>query len=137
MNQASKITVLIPLFAIVALGNMESTITYTRAEEPSPAEIVLAEVSAYTSSPEETDEDPFTTANGDRVGPGTIACPSRFPFGTKLLIEKREYTCNDRMNARYRETNHFDIWFETKAQAIEFGRKKLEVAVISPVIHTK
>ena len=83
------------LVALVALGNTSSTETYVRVAEAESAplyqtvETLHAEVSAYTSDVAETDEDPFTTANGDTVGKGTIACPSRYKFGTMIQIEDR------------------------------------------------
>lgn len=134
--------VLFYLVALVALGNTSSTETYVRVAEAESAplyktvETLHAEVSAYTSDVAETDEDPFTTANGDTVGEGTIACPSRYKFGTMIQIENRIYKCNDRMNIRYRETNHFDIWFENKKEALIFGRQKLTISIITIDIHS-
>lgn len=134
--------VLFYLAALVALGNTSSTDTYVRVAEAEsvPAyrtiETLHAEISAYTSDEAETDDTPTITANGETVGQGTIACPSRFAFGTQVMIEKRIYRCNDRMNERYRGTNHFDIWFSSKKSALEFGRQRLTVSIISQDIHS-
>jgi len=94
-----------------------------------PGVILDGEVTAYTSSPEETDDDPFITASGERVGKGTAACPSRYSFGTEIVIEGKTYRCQDRMNSRYRETNRFDIWMESKDEAYEWGIKELQIEV--------
>ncbi len=130
--------VVIPLVALCILGNIPSTETYVRAAEEEPQNVAVetfdAEVTAYTSTEEETDDTPFLTASGDTVGPGTIACPSRLKFGTIIQIENRFFKCNDRMNARYRHTNHFDIWVESKAEAIAWGRKTVQVSIILQVI---
>lgn len=131
--------VVIPLVALCILGNIPSTETYARAEEePTPQNVVVetfnAEVTAYTSTEEETDDTPFLTASGEAVGPGTIACPSRLKFGTIIQIEKRIFKCNDRMNIRYRHTNHFDIWVESKDEALAWGRKTVQVSIILQVI---
>ena len=129
----------IPLFTIFVLGSIPATETYVRAEEViEPQNVAVetfnAEVTAYTSTEEETDDTPFLTASGETVGPGTIACPLRLKFGTIIQIEKRIFKCNDRMNLRYRHTNHFDIWVESKDEAIAWGRKTVEVSIILQVI---
>jgi 3D (Asp-Asp-Asp) domain-containing protein len=90
---------------------------------------VFAQVSAYTSDAAETDDTPNITANGEHVGPGTIACPSRLPFGTLVVIEGKRYHCNDRMAARYRNKEVYDIWVPTKSQARNWGRRELTITV--------
>ena len=92
-------------------------------------EILPAVVTAYTSSRDETDADPFTTASGERAGLGIVACPARYEFGTAVEINGEEYICDDRMHKRFREQDRFDIWVETKAEAKEWGIKKLEVEI--------
>lgn len=96
--------------------------------EPPPVRIEIeAEVTAYTSSPDETDDTPEINAAGTKPGPGSIACPRRFDLGTVFIIEGRRYTCDDRMNKRY--TNRFDIWMESKDDAIEHGIQTLKVEI--------
>lgn len=90
----------------------------------------FAEVSAYTSSVDETDDTPNINAMGTRPGPGSIACPTRYAFGTKVMINGDEFSCDDRMNPRYAGGDYFDIWIETKAQAFQWGRRTVEVIVI-------
>jgi 3D (Asp-Asp-Asp) domain-containing protein len=92
-------------------------------------ERVVATVTAYTSSVDETDSTPFENAAGTRPGPGSVACPMRYAFGTRVLIAGQEYTCDDRMHSRFGE--RFDIWMHSKAQAFEFGKKRVEVAIIN------
>lgn len=138
MKTSSKVfsLVLFYILFIVIIGNLKSTITYVRAEEVElpRLETFPAEVTAYTSSVDETDDTPFLTASGETTGPGTIACPSRFKFGTLIQIEKQIFKCNDRMHKRFRDTNHFDIWVESKDEARQWGRKTVEVSVILQVI---
>lgn len=88
---------------------------------------VFVEVSAYTSSVDETDDTPFLTASQTRVREGIIACPRNIEFGTKVEIEGKIYVCEDRMNIRYKE--EFDIWVETKELAYNWGRRKVEVKI--------
>jgi 3D (Asp-Asp-Asp) domain-containing protein len=87
-----------------------------------------ATITAYTSSFEETDEDPWITASGREPESGMVACPRRFAFGTKLRIGERVYECADRLHPRY--DTRFDIWMETKEDARAFGRRRLRVEVL-------
>lgn len=87
-----------------------------------------ATITGYSAEVAQTDDTPTITANGDRVYSGGIACPSKFPFGTRLLIGGNEYTCNDRMNKRF--PDRFDIFFESRAEAIHFGFKTMKVLVL-------
>ena len=88
------------------------------------------EFSAFTASVEETDSDPFTMASGNRVYVGAIACPNGFNVrGEQDRIEIKGmgiYTCEDRMNIRYRDKLNFDIFMKSKSEALKFGRRKLE-----------
>lgn len=126
-------TILVIIVAIILLLLPSARIEFVRSEASElPYRTVLASVSGYSSSPDQTDAEPLITANGDTVGFGTIACPSEFAFGTKIKINGKEYRCNDRMNKRYRNSSepyYFDIWFESRSEAVEFGRQNLEVKV--------
>jgi 3D (Asp-Asp-Asp) domain-containing protein len=88
-----------------------------------------APVTAYTSSVEETDDTPDITASGSKTAKGTIACPDRLEFGRRVIVAGKEYVCLDRMNKRYRDMEMYDIWFETKGEAYEFGTRKLIIKV--------
>lgn len=92
-------------------------------------EILQAEITAYTSDAAETDDTPDITASGQKTRKGIIACPGRYAFGTKVIIEGEEYECQDRMNIRYRDGNRFDKWIETKEEAYKWGIRKLEVEI--------
>lgn len=105
----------------------KSIIRYVRQEERHM--IVLATVTAYTSSVEETDDEPLITASGEMVRHGTLACPSKYKFGTVVSINGKEFICEDRMNKRFRHTERFDIWFESKSDALAWGKKELKIKV--------
>jgi 3D (Asp-Asp-Asp) domain-containing protein len=85
-------------------------------------------VTAYSSSPDETWGDPFTTSSGRPVFDGLVACPRALPFGTKVRIETRTYLCYDRLHPKY--DHRFDIWMSTKDDALTFGKRQLQVEVI-------
>jgi 3D (Asp-Asp-Asp) domain-containing protein len=80
--------------------------------------------SAYNAEVGQTDADPFSMASGRRVYDGAIA-NNCLPFGTKVEVNGKAYTVEDRMNVRY-GCDHFDIFMWSKADALKFGRKTLE-----------
>ena len=88
----------------------------------------VAEVSAYTASDDECGNSKGITASGTHVKQGrTIAAPSWIPFGTKVIIGGHEYLVEDR--GGYISDNRLDIYMDSRDDAVEFGRKKLEVTV--------
>ena len=88
-----------------------------------------AEVSAYNPVEAQTDGDPFIMSSGKRVYDGAIACPRWLELGTRVEILGRVYTCEDRMNIRY--NNHFDIMMWEYQDAIDFGRRTLQVKIFN------
>ena len=88
-------------------------------------------VTAYSSTPDQTDSTPFITANGQHVRDGIIAA-NFLPFGTKVRIPEyfgdRIFTVQDRMNARY--YYRADVWFKTRADAVSFGAPYTVVEVV-------
>lgn len=99
-------------------------------EQPDKAvEVVMT---AYTSTPDQTDDTPFIAASGKRVYDGMIAA-NWLPFGTKIKIPElygdKIFTIDDRMNSRY-GYGRMDIWLDTtKAEARKFGVKRLAVEI--------
>lgn len=108
----------------------EKLVVYYEQPEIKIKEKIIATVFSYNSTKQQTDDFPFTTANGEQVAKGTIACPSRYSFGTSVEIDGQKFTCNDRMARRYRSGNYFDIWVETREEAVDFGRQILEVKIL-------
>ncbi|MDD3098617.1 MAG: hypothetical protein PHU82_02235 [Candidatus Pacebacteria bacterium] len=80
-------------------------------------------VTAYSSTPDQTEGDPFITASGARVYDGVLAA-NFLPFGTKVrlpeLFEDKIFIVEDRMNSRFKDTR-IDIWFPDRQSAKEFG----------------
>lgn len=89
-------------------------------------------VTAYSSTPEETDETPFITASGKWVEDGIIAT-NFLPFGTKVKIPEKfgdkVFVVEDRMHRR--KTDFVDVWMPTKEDAKQFGiaRTKIQILV--------
>ena len=113
------------------LGPIISYPTEIRSETPtgSVEHTYVAEVSAYTASDDECGNHEGITASGTYVQQGrTIAAPSWIPFGTKVIIGGHEYLVEDR--GRYISDNRLDIYMNSRDDAMEFGRKEMDVTVV-------
>jgi 3D (Asp-Asp-Asp) domain-containing protein len=88
-------------------------------------------ITAYSSSPDETDSTPLITASGLNVHDGIVAT-NVLPFGTKIkipaLFGDKVFTVEDRMNRRMK--NVVDVWMPTKAKALRFGVGYASVMVL-------
>lgn len=68
------------------------------------------------------------TASGTKATSGrTVAAPSNFAFGTKLIINGKEYVVEDRGGAI--KGNRIDMYVSSHAQALAWGVKYLPVQV--------
>ncbi len=90
------------------------------------------DVTAYTSSVEECDSDPFITADGSTTRDGIIAT-NFLPFGTKVrlpdLFGDKVFVVHDRMNARY--VYRIDVWMEKKVDMRQFGiHRNVEIEIV-------
>lgn len=92
------------------------------ADTPAKRSIRLS-VTAYSSTVDQTDGDPFTAASGAKVFDGMVAYNS-LPFGTKVRFPEyygdKVFVVLDRMHA---SKGHYiaDIWMETREQAKQWG----------------
>lgn len=113
-------------------GTQEKVSEVIDTTEPEEEEVWLTgEFTAYTPSEDETDEDPWTNASGNRTKVGDVACPKSMKFGTKIEVRGHgTFECWDRMNQRYRDKANFDIVFMEKAEAFDFGRKDIEYRIV-------
>lgn len=125
--------------AVVGIEAFPQAKTFARAlvEESLQVRASLAEggivrvlSTAYSSTADQTDGDPFVTASGERVRPGTMAA-NFLPLGTKVRIGRTIYTITDRMNARFNNKYVVDIWKPSRSEAIAHGARILEMEVIS------
>ena len=87
---------------------------------------------AYSSTPEQTDSDPFITAAGTQVRDGIVA-NNLFPMGTKIRLPElygdKIFIIEDRMNSR-KGYYHIDIWFPSYWEAKNFGAKRTYIEVL-------
>ena len=100
--------------------------------EDTVAQTIKVIATGYSSSPEETDEDPLITASGTQVKEGIVA-NNLLPFGTKIRIPEiygeKIFVIEDRMNRR-KGYYHIDIWFPSKFEALNFGAKRIYIEVL-------
>ena len=93
--------------------------------------IMTVVATAYSSTPDQTDDTPFTTAWNTTVRDGIVAA-NFLPFGTEIRIPEvfgnKIFVVEDRMNKRYQY--RIDVWFPERDSAKEFGIKKVTIEVI-------
>jgi len=89
-------------------------------------------ITAYSSTPGQTDDTPFITASNKDVRDGIIA-NNYFPFGTQLRIPElygdKVFVVEDRMS-RKKGNYHFDIWFPDYNQALAFGAELTHIEIL-------
>jgi hypothetical protein len=120
------------LFSLKNKENKEELMIETIIEPVKPDKIVFTVMSAYTSTPDQTDDSPFIAASGKRVYDGMVAA-NWLPFGTKIKIPElygdKIFTVDDRMNKRY-GFGRMDIWLDTsRAEAMKFGVKRFNIEI--------
>ena len=95
--------------------------------------VISMNVSAYTNDFKSTGKragDPGygATAHQTKAGPGTIAAPPSYAFGTRMYVPGYGWgIVQDRGGAI--KGNHLDIWFKTEEEANRWGRQNLDVVV--------
>lgn len=99
---------------------------------PYERKIIIAEVTKYSAI--ETCGETCVTASGVHPGPNrTLACPRSIQLGTRVNIDGRWYTCEDRLNLRY--DSRFDIYAGASQsdyeEALKWGVKKLPVMILN------
>ncbi len=91
----------------------------------------LALITAYASTPDQTDDTPFITAYGTKVREGIVAA-NFLPFGTRIKIPAlygdQIFVVEDRMNPR--KGYQIDIWFPSSASAKDFGVRYTDIEIL-------
>lgn len=86
----------------------------------------LMELTFYTTAPDEGSGTGITASGTVATAGRTVACNS-LPFGTRVIVEGREYVVEDTGNIG---SNTLDILVETKEEAFSKGRYMAEVMVL-------
>lgn len=106
----------------------DSLMCVNQSLQPKVIKVVLT---AYSSTPDQTDSTPFTTASNTRVRDGIVAA-NFLDFGTKVQIPSlfgdKVFTVEDRMAKKHNDK--IDIWFPERYLAKNFGVKEAEVLVL-------
>ncbi len=88
-------------------------------------------ITAYSSTPDQTDSTPFITASGSYVEDGIVAA-NFLEFNTKIrfpeLYGEKVFIVKDRMAKK--NSHKIDIWFPTREEANRFGVKKTRIEII-------
>ena len=101
------------------LGTKSSNVTTTE-ESASKEYIGTFKITAYTAGSS------ARTASGTTCKAGrTIAAPSRFAFGTKLMFNGNVYTVEDRGGAIV--NNVLDLYVDSNSEAVKWGVRYLKV----------
>lgn len=92
---------------------------------------IMVKITAYSSTPDQTDSTPFITASGKRVNDGIIAA-NFLKFGTKVKIPElfgdKIFVVEDRMAPRY--FHRIDVWFSDTKMARRFGLQEAEIIIL-------
>lgn len=90
-------------------------------------------VTGYDNSFQSTGKNPGDphygqTTSGPMAGPGTVAAPKTYPFGTLMFIPGYGLgVVLDRGGAI--RNAHIDLWFPSTQQAVNWGAQHLQVTV--------
>jgi len=102
------------------------------ADPIKPAKKIKMVITAYSSTPWETDDSPYITASGEGVKEGIVA-NNLLPFGTEIRIPElygdKIFVVEDRMNWK-KGYYHLDIWFPDHWEAKDFGAKRTYIEVL-------
>lgn len=109
-----------------------SYVAKTSNEDKQATKKIKVIITAYSSTPDQTDDTPFTTASGKQVADGIVA-NNMLPFGTKIRIPElygdKIFVVEDRMHSR-KSNYQFDIWFPERQLAVNFGVKTAEIEIL-------
>lgn len=130
----------IPVFSqksqeLVMSATYTERMFYPKTKVELPDKKILAVITAYSSTVDQCDDDPFIAASGKRVYDGMIAA-NFLPFGTQVKIPSlygdKIFTVDDRMNARY-GYGRMDIWMDApRSEVNAFGVKRVEIEIYYP-----
>ena len=120
-----------PVNGLITL-NGHTLIQSANPDMPVVIDSRLVLVTAYSSTPDQTDSTPFITASGSHVRDGIVAC-NFLSFGSKVrfpdIYGDKIFVVEDRMALR--NSHKIDIWFNTRWDARQFGVKTLRVEVLA------
>ena len=122
-----------PVEKIIQVQNVKTTsrsaTTSRNATAVASANLGVYKVTAYCSCAKCCGKTNGITASGKKATANhTVAAPASFAIGTKLLINGKEYTVEDRGGAI--TGNKIDVYMNSHAEALAWGVKYLTVQVV-------
>ncbi len=70
------------------------------------------------------------TASGARARQGvTVAASRSIPFGSRVVVNGRTFTVQDRLAARF--DSRVDFYFNSHADALAFGKRQIRVTILA------
>jgi len=116
----------------LAISQGNTVISLSQPPESTTQQKMRVVITAYSSTPDQTDQSPYVTAAGTPVRKGVVA-NNYLPFGTKIRIpeiyEDETFVVEDRMHWN-KPAHHLDIWFPSRARAIQFGSKTTYIEIL-------
>ena len=113
-------------------GNSLLPIAEPTNPEPEKVWRIRVVITAYSSTPWETDGNPYITAAGTWVRDGIVA-NNILRFGTKIripeLFGEKIFVVEDRMSWK-KGNYHIDIWFPSYWEALNFGAKRTYIEIL-------
>lgn len=112
---------------VIEYVDVESTPTVEPVAESETVYLGTYTVTAYCPCEKCCGKTDGITASGTKATAGrTIAADtSILPFGTELYINGQKYIVEDRGGGV--RGNHIDIFFDSHADALEFGKRQMEI----------
>lgn len=128
----------------IAMAEVVATVTLPQASKASVKRVTprtpataweagtqQAWITAYSSTPDQTDDTPFITASGKNVRDGIIAT-NHLKFGTRVQIPElfgdKVFVVEDRMHPR--KQGFVDVWMPTREEAMRFGIAHADIVVL-------
>lgn len=125
------ITIIVCSYLFPIKSHSEISNTEERQVKAPKEESITVTITAYSSTPDQTDDTPFITASGIRVRDGIIAA-NFLAFGTRVkfpeLYQDKIFTVEDRMSNKYER--RVDIWFPARYEALRFGVRKTQMEIL-------
>lgn len=114
---------------VVVSSRSSSTTRNTENSASSGSSVKVYKITAYCSCSKCCGKhaNGYTSSGTKATAGRTVAAPANFSFGTKLLINGKEYTVEDRGGAI--KGNRIDVYVDSHAQALSWGVKYLPVQV--------
>jgi len=120
-----------PKFAVFQKNTL-ILVSNPNSPEPKVVKKLPVIVTAYSSTPWETDDNPHITASGKWVREGIVA-NNLLPFGTKIKIPElygdKVFVVEDRMSWK-KGKYQIDIWFPSYWEAKSFGAKRTYIEIL-------